>query len=84
MQLSCKQADRIFWGIALCTSLKLDNLVLLRGLMTLYGTHAGKMSVNVHGLFWATGKKNNRKKVQNFDFSRIWGFHKNLFIKPSF
>ncbi len=40
MRLSCKQADRIFWGIAFCTSLKLDNLVLLRGLMTLYGTHA--------------------------------------------
>ncbi len=40
MRLSCKQADRIFWGIAFCTSLKLDNLVLLRGLMTLCGTHA--------------------------------------------
>ncbi len=41
--IGSKQADRIFWGIAFCTSLKLDNLVLLRGLMTLYGTHAGKM-----------------------------------------
>ncbi len=46
----------------------------------LYGNHAGKMSVNAHGLFWATGKK----KVKNLDFSRIWGFHKNLLIKPSF
>ncbi len=64
MRLSCKQADRIFWGIAFCTSLKLDNLVLLRGLMTLYGTHAGKMSVNAHGLFELTlhAKNNNNNK----------------------
>ncbi len=69
MRLSCKQADRILWGIAFCKSLKLDNVVLLRGLRTLYGTHAGKMSVNAHGLFWATGKKNIKKK--KVDFSRI-------------
>ncbi len=57
MRLSCKQADRIFWGIAFCTSLKLENVVLIRDLMMLYETHEGKMSVNAHGLFWATGKK---------------------------
>ncbi len=64
MPLSCKQADRIFWGISFCTLLKLDNLVLLHSLMTLYGTHAGKMSVNAHGLFWAnvTGKKKTKTK----------------------
>ncbi len=66
MLMSCKQADRIFWGIAFCTSV-FDNLVLLRGLMALYGTHAGKMSVNAHGLFWATGKKIN-KNVKNVEF----------------
>ncbi len=42
--------------------------------MTSYVTRAGKKkkrkkSVNAHGLFWATEKI--------FDFSRIWGFHKN-------
>ncbi len=30
--------------------------------MTLYVTHAGKMSVNAHGLFWAIGKKKSYKK----------------------
>ncbi len=47
--------------------------------MTLYGIHAGKMSVHT-GYFelQATTKK------ENVDFSRIWGFHKNVFIKPSF
>ncbi len=72
MRLSCIQADRIFLGVA-SESLKPDNLVLLRSLKNMeYGTHAGKRSV--HGLFWA----------KKFRFSRIWGFHKNYFIKPSF
>ncbi len=36
MQLSCKQADLIFWGIVFCTSLKLRQLVLLHGLKMPY------------------------------------------------
>ncbi len=56
MRLSCKQADWIFWGIAFCMSLKLWQFgTSPRFLMTLYVTRAGKMSENVHGLFWATG-----------------------------
>ncbi len=57
--------------------------------MTSYVTRAGKITENVHGLFWATGKKKNTnkikiyKRVKNDYFSRIWCFLKNEFIKPS-
>ncbi len=44
---------------------------ILHSLVNYNVTHAGKMSRNDTG--W----------LQNVDFSRIWGFHKNGFIKPS-
>ncbi len=80
MRLSCKQADRIFWSIAFCTSLKLRQFSTSPWFNNIiYGTHVGKMSVNVHGLFWAT-----RKKKKSHLQCRICGFHNNVFIKPSF
>jgi len=41
-----------------------------------YVTRAGKMS-------WNANYKLQAKQVKNVNFGRIWGFHKNEFIKPS-
>ncbi len=63
MRLSCKQADRIFWGISFCRSLKLWQFGTSPWFNDVIWEHAGKMSVNAHGLFWATGKKKEMNEM---------------------
>ncbi len=39
-------------------------------------TRAGKMSQNAHRLILSY----THKKVKHYDFSQIWGFHKNVLV----
>ncbi len=81
MRLSCKQADRIFWGIAFCTSLKLDNLVLLHGLMTLYGTPGWKNECKcARAILSYRPKKKNVKNVEFEVFTKICSLSPRLAI----
>ncbi len=61
-QCDCHVNRQMGFSEVFCTSLKLDNVVLLRGLMTLYGTHAGKMSVNAHGRYFELTLQATTKK----------------------